>query len=154
MDKLYEVRKIIRSILSEELIGLYTLKKHPNKPILDIYKNPKSIKKMESWMRGISDKNGDLFVLDDGGKYVIHNQFSTWLNQRGYPVPAGDHVWYDQDNVLCWMRLDNTNKFYLSETYQEGDIEYIQENSIELVEKVRQKNPSFIFIPEGINLIE
>ena len=68
----------LKTLLNEELLGEYLG--------YEIFKNPKSIKRMDADLRGISFPNGDLFVIDDG-RNVVHSQLSDWLKRNKYSIP-------------------------------------------------------------------
>jgi hypothetical protein len=55
---------------------------------------------------------------------------------------------YDYNKVIFWQRMSDSNSFYLGESYnidkKISAIDY--ENLEKLANKVRQKNPQFLFI--------
>ena len=119
MIKLLE---ILKQLLFEEQLGLMKGKKYD----YSVYKNPKSISLMESSLRAISDKDGNLYVLDHDGYEIIHSAFGSWLKNRGYPIPSKDAVWDNFTKCICWQRKRRTNEFYLSESYNYDQVEDIK----------------------------
>ena len=48
----------------------------------EVLKNPKRIDNLESFCRGIVDKNGDLYVIDDN-LWFVHDNLANWLRKEG-----------------------------------------------------------------------
>lgn len=115
--------------------------------ILEVYKNPKSIKNMKSDIRGIIDNSGNLYVINDN-YYVIHNVFAEWLNNLGYPVAT--NTYYNLDNTIPVQRLDNSNDFYISESIYFSEIDENFENIERIFIKAKKKNPKYNFIIQSI----
>jgi hypothetical protein len=136
---------ILNTILTEEHLFLYYDE-------FDVYKNPKSIKRMTSGLRGISDKNGDLFVIDDGGMHVLHFELANQLKAKGYIKFSGKfHKVVDQfDSFVTWERDGTSNTFRTSASIPElsllsnGEIDMLDD----LIKKVQSKNPKFKFLKE------
>jgi len=143
------LKDILKTILYEERLGSIPYRRGIE---YDVYKNPSSISRMESDLRAISDKSGNLYVLDHDGWRIIHSDFATWLSSNGQNIPAGENVWKKITKVICWQRLGKTNKFYLSESYKrdEGEIDKIIEKSSKLIDNVRKKQSTFKFIIKSI----
>ena len=140
----------LKDLLNEELIGKY-------KDTYEVFKNPKSIKRMSGWSRGISFPNGDLFVIDGGD--VVHTSFSRWLNSNGYSNPDESSIEKVITNVVRgyieWQRKNYTNDFYLSESTPTYDPDfYVEKKYIpyfkKYSKKVKAKNPKCNFILKGI----
>lgn len=128
--------------LYEEFLGYLT----PSKTI-GIYKNPKNIKRMETCSRAISDKNGNLFVIDDGFIY-IHQTFLEWLKDntnylKGVKLNDRDYV-EAAKKLILWQRYDLENIFLLSQTYVFD--RYKLKNREIWLENVKKKNPNFEFL--------
>jgi len=131
MTKLTE---ILNNILNEELLG--TIKGY------EVYKNPKSIKRMDGKMRAISDKNGDLYVVDDYGEHVTHLKIVKWLSINGF-VNIGV-------KIIRWQRLKNSNLFYLGSGYTKTSKDFLEK----LMKKVKSKNSQYNFILKNITDVE
>ena len=115
-----------------------------------VYKNPKSIKRMVSKERAISDKNGDLFVIDDPYHFT-HRELYIALklkNEIGNYGKNANKV--SPDKLLLWLRLNNTNTFKLSKSYDESTIKEIKNMKLPNLDKVRKKNSQYKFLLEPI----
>jgi len=121
----------------------------------DVYKNPRSMKRMGESLRAISDKEGNLYVVDDNATKFIHYQIADWLKIHGYINTSG-HLKYDCKNFLYWERLHGTNTFHLSGTYSKIDLRkpQIRENYEKLARKVKQKNPQYSFISNNPKMFD
>ena len=118
-----------------------------------VYRNPKSIKRMDSYLRAISFPNGDLYVVDDGS-HVIHPQFSDWLETKGYKIPVdiGLKIGIVKGIIkgyISWQRKGTSNDFYLSESTDFTDAKFDKDKLMPYLEKyskkVKQKNPKINF---------
>lgn len=116
-----------------------------NDEIFDIYRNPKSIVRLKDDIRGIITPDGDLYIIDDNWS-VTHDMFSEWLNLIGYPIPK--YVIDNLDQYVPVVRFGKSNKFYLSESYREGDVGANIDNILKIFNKAKGKNPTIEFIPE------
>jgi len=113
----------------------------------DVYKNPKTLAKLKSDIRGISTPEGDLYVVDT--TEIIHSMFSFKMKEKGFNFP--EEVYYNK-NYITWVRYDNTNNFYLGESYEINDKKNeIEELNKQSIENVKNKNPQFTFILKLIN---
>jgi len=133
----------LKNLLKEELIGELRG--------FEVYKNPKSIKRMGMDLRGISFPNGDLFVVDDGGRNVIHKHFGEWLNRNGYKMPTAEvtsELMRDmKQGYITWQRIATTDEFRLGESV---NFEYYSEEEYmpyikKYLRKVKSKNPKYKF---------
>ncbi len=150
----FVLKRIHEGLLNEELLGTMN-------NVYEVYKNPKTITRMEAKLRGISFPNGDLFVIDDA-RNVIHLDLSNWLRANGYKMPAP--YWANKDlaklmraGYLGWQRNGKTNELWISESmdYEDaldgeiGKAEYIKLVK-KIIAKVKPKNPSIKFVPKSI----
>ena len=135
--------------LSEEYLGdLYFFNRETP---FQVFKNPKSIKKLKSNVRGIITENGDLYVIDDDYN-IIHNQFATWLNDQGYPIPKD--VYNHLNEIVPVQRYENSNKFYLSESISSEEIDKFKEKFQQTFERAKKKNPTINFVMENIDFAD
>lgn len=111
----------------------------------DIYLNPKSLNNFDPNVRAISDDKGDLYVVQKSVG-ILHGEMGRALelidnNLRIYDVP---------DKFLLLQRVKDTNKFGFGDTsygsYYRSNNYKIKMN--ELLNKVKQVNPQFEYIPE------
>jgi hypothetical protein len=117
----------------------------------DIYKNPESIKRMSPWKRAISDKYGNLFVMDDRFFWYTHLDMMKLLDNTG-DFNKINYKYFLNVYVL-WMQAGNSNKFYLSESYNTNesynDMEDHKSHINKLTKLVKKKNSNFKFLTEG-----
>jgi hypothetical protein len=147
----------LKKLIREELIGFISTTNVWKNPKIDnikfdIYNQPKSIKRMEPDIRGIIREDGELFVVNDS-RNIIHENLRTYLHNKGLIKYFG--------NVFV-MRDDNTNNFYLSESYfdeysitsifdNKYDFETSYNKVLEILDRCKMKNPQYNFIPNNIN---
>lgn len=137
----------LKQLLKEDLIGFISND-------YEVYKNPKSIKRMNPFLRGISFPNGDLFVVDDA-YHIIHSTLAIWLRDNGFQNPIGKQniIKSIQSGYIIWQREVNKDIFKLGESLNLGNnilvelMPYLEKYS----KKVKQKHPQYVFILEGIN---
>lgn len=142
----------LKNLIKEDLIGDINNK-------YEVYKNPKSIKRMEEDIRGMSFPNGDLIVVNDSMN-ISHYELTIWLNKNGYKVPF---QFFTNQGILdalkngyiAWQRKGTTNEFWLAESisfknkkYFERDkvMPYLEKNS----KKVKSRNSQYKFVLETI----
>lgn len=114
----------------------------------EIYKNPKSIKRMSSNLRGISDSEGNLYVADNDA-HIIHKDIIWFLIDKGILPKTMHSSPYDSrhyEHYVAWQRLNTTNKFAIGESYHRDPPE-------NFIKNLREKNPQFEFIEKSINYI-
>jgi len=138
----------LKDLINEELVG-----EMPNGMVgIEVYKNPKSIKRMVSELRAISFPSGDLFVIDDS-KNVLHTKFAEWLNKNKY---KNVYVWgvdKFKKGYIHWQRKGGSNDFWLSEStalFDEEERKEIVPYLEKYVKKVKSKNPQYKFILKSI----
>ena len=113
----------------------------------EYFKNPKSIKRMASNLRAVSDENGNLFVVDDAS-HIVHIDLADWLQDNGHIKYSGQWIAIQRGEILGWQRNGNSNDFHISESVSAKNIiDYKSaDRFIELRNKVKQKNPQYNFI--------
>lgn len=133
IQKLKEIKK-----LNEELIGTYKGSDILNKEEVEIFKNPKTIKRMEDYSRAISDNRGNLYIIDSSE--WIHERLMQWLNNV-MKINLGSNP-YNVDKVVAWQK-EKDGSLYLSPGYPglKDKIEKIEE----MIEKAQKKNPNIDF---------
>jgi len=110
-----------------------------------VYMNPKSIERMNSDIRGVVDKDGNLYILDNAHDYIhsdIYQIVSKYTSIHQYP--------YINKDEIPVVRLNKTNFFYLGESYYTREID----DNIDLIKSILTKcktvNPTIEFIPVNI----
>ena len=135
----------LKDLINEEFIG--------ELDGIEVFKNPKSIKRMKGDLRGKSFPNGDLFVVDDAWD-ILHWKLSQWLNRNGYKNLTGGTkdslVKGIKQGFIEWQRKGKTNDFYLSESTDFDDVEWFNKNELmpylkKYSKKVKQKNSQYNF---------
>jgi hypothetical protein len=151
------MKKIVRENLDEIFVGKYNVWEDT----IELYKNPSSIKRMVDGTRGISDKNGDLYVADS---YCIHGDiFDAMKQYREIKEITNLDVYSNLNDygLIFWQRVEKTNKFKLGESYgsyyfKGGDYKRkLKKEKFKDIEKIYnklvKKNPQFSFVLESIN---
>jgi hypothetical protein len=123
---------------------------------LDIYKNPQSIKRMSPWKRAISDKDGNLFVMDDPYFVMVHDGLVKILNSKG-EVESSSNYESILGNFIAWTQPGNKSEFYLSESYstnrglhQWHALSNYKDHIKEFTKYVEKKNPQFKYVQKRI----
>jgi hypothetical protein len=115
-----------------------------------LVKNPKDINAIDEWVRGVIDKDGNLFIEKEYN--TTHTFILNILIKKGY-IDDNFNRWWDDDEpteFVCVMREKHTNKLLLSESYSKDFIEDYKYNFIEFTNKCKSKNPEWRFILESI----
>ena len=135
----------LQHILMEELFGVIG-------GAIEIYKNPKSIKRMDRDLRAVSLPTGDLFVADT--RKIIHVDIHKWLRTQGIKLPTmrsvGDVRTAIDSGYINWHRDKLTDTFYLSESTGTEIPKKTIKNVNKYAKKVKQKNPAYKFIAKNI----
>jgi len=133
---------LLSTLMNEAFLGYYNA---DTKEDVEVFINPRSIKRMKPDIRAISDEKGDLFVIDDAFG-VIHMQLLNWLGKNTPYVPNKRYTYDDYSDMLSkyifWERDGKSDTFALGESYADDDAEFIQKD---WVDKVRRKNPQYKF---------
>ena len=146
--------------LNEKLEGEYTGRWYDKEPI-EIYSNPKSIKRMDRGIRGIVDNDGNLYVANIGESgqkedkvyaATTHSEIMEFLKNKGI-IKYDKHV--DDNGVVLNVgvhRHENTNDFYLGESNSFSILNNpkIYEQVEKIFEIAKQKNPSVNFLMHDI----
>lgn len=113
--------------------------------MIGIYKNPKTIKRFKSWCRGVSDKNGNFYLADDG-MTIIHSDIFLWIQKNTNLIRQSLDVNKNTeqllDDFIMWQRYQDTNLFTFSSTYNFIDSDFPDERWAQRAEK---KNPKLEF---------
>ena len=139
-------------IIREELLGDYRSGWYKKTPI-EVYSNPKSIKRMGTSMRGVVDKEGNLYVADGGEDGVtVHQEIADFLKSKGlisktFSTPDGKEI-----NYVGVHRHEDTNDFYLGESVSNVVLnnEEFKIQVEEIFKKAKIKNPAINFIMRDI----
>ena len=138
----------LKDLLKEELFATISVQ---NKR-LEIYKNPKSIKRMTNGLRAVSLPNGDFFVVDANN--VIHINLHEFLKREGIKLPTmfgiDDIRTAIDSGYINWHRDGSTNNFYISESTGAKIPKKTIKNVNKYAKKVKQKNPAYKFIGQSI----
>ena len=137
--------------LSEEYLGKFienSNRVYSKNGEYEVFKNPKTIKRLKPSIRGIIDNNGNLYVIDDN-MHIIHNIFSDWLIKHG--VSIASDTYNSLDTTIPVQRYENTNKFYISESIHPDRIDFNKEKILPLLKKAGEKNPTLKFMLISIN---
>jgi len=107
---------------------------------VDVYKNPKLLNNLQSWVRGCSDREGNLYIADD--QDILHDELAYFLVRKGM-----------KDDFVDWQRFEDTSTFYLAEGYDlsmEGLENALEDDQKETINtyapRVEKANPQFNFI--------
>lgn len=126
------------NILKEML--LYT--DYEDESEISVYKNPKSITRMTDNFRAISDKEGNLYIADDGGLVFIHAFFYEELKRKNFIPNFGSwDTAYENLDVIGWQHLKN-NIFWCGEKYPEEKKDEITK----MVKNCKKMNPQYKFV--------
>lgn len=138
-----ELRQIIREEiqkLTEEIVASVNI----NGKEVGIFKNPKSIKRMEDYSRAISDDRGNLYIIDS--PEWIHLHLMQWL-KKVMKIDLGSDP-YDVDNIIAWQK-EKDGSLYLSPGYSKSAGYYNSKGKIDKVEEMmeiaQKKNPHIDF---------
>ena len=107
-----------------------------NSPI-EIYKNPKSLTNFSPNVRAIGDNRGNLYVAIVDAR-INHDKLGEVLG-------FGDQISEDETNYVCLHRVKETNSFGLSDM---SDMAYngnYQDETIDLLKKVKRVNPQYSY---------
>lgn len=149
-------------LLNEELIG--TVGTYDK--TFEIYKNPRTVKRMDWWARGMSTDNGDFYVMtlkqdqirsNYDAISVTHTHLSDYLFDKlnlGIVWKAiegsGGYGYYRE--AIAWQRYKDSDKWYISEStsdkWIEDNMDYIKDK----IDKVNKHNTQYLkLIPQRIS---
>jgi hypothetical protein len=103
----------LKRLISENVMGAIRSEFNPRRKPCPIYINPSNISDMSPNLRALATPKGDLYVIDEGSYDIIHGEMIEWLIQRGHEGADARKM----DKTLLLNRYNNTNKYYLSESY-------------------------------------
>lgn len=130
----------LRQLIREEILDLKLNEKLiSNQKNVEIYMNPKTIKRMEDYSRAVTDDRGNLYIVNS--TEWIHKNLITWLNNV-MKTNLDKNPYENVDKTIAWQK-EKGNSLYLSPAYHslEGKIDKIEE----MIEKARKKNPNIEF---------
>jgi hypothetical protein len=115
-----------------------------------LVKNPKDINAIDEWVRGVIDKDGNLFIEKEYN--TTHTFILNILIKKGYIDDNFNRWWTDEEpsEFVCVMREEHTKKLLLSESYSTYFIEENKNIFKEFTNKCKSKNPKWRFILESI----
>jgi hypothetical protein len=138
--------KAYLKIINEELIKQFNYKGH----YVEVYKNPKSLKKMQAWIRGVIRPSGDLFIFDIEDvsvdkNAIIHSDVVQWMRRN---IIGFNSTYKELDNPLDYInefitvdRSGITNTFVLAESYDLSEVEEFENEINNYIENFKKKNP-------------
>lgn len=154
----------LEELLNEERLGIIET---VGNPPLEVYKNPRTVKRMDFWARGISDDNGNFYVMtlehnqmtntwDD--ITATHTELASYLDSNHIDVHwvsiPGEHGYGYYKGGIAWQRYNNSDKWYISESTSDNwiknNIEYIKDQ----INKVNKLNIQYLkLIPIRISKV-
>lgn len=142
---------IVRPHINEEVLGTFY---GTNVDTVTIYKNPPSIRNMSSWLRGFHDDRGNFYVGDADKETLAHDKIDiihTTLMDYVRKIDPEVKTRYIGSselryiNGVVWQRFKKTNDFYLSESYDDVDIELVKRYAETLPNLYTPKNVNWIW---------
>jgi len=127
----------------KSLIPIGSFQSIYDKSQVQVYKNPATLKHFNGWVRGCSDKHGDIYIADN--EDILHYNLVLYLINK-----FGMH-----DDFIDWQQYYDTNEFYLAEGYDLSNNGLDEELTDEEKEKINDyaprviaKHPNFKFITD------
>lgn len=111
-----------------------------------LYKNPKTINRFESWIRGILDSDGNLFVEDRREDWT-HEEMANRLKILG-AINFNGNFYDNRDKFIPLIRVDNTNNFGLSDSARKNI------DNINILQLANQKLPQYKFYSKYYDEVE
>ena len=136
--------------LDEEYLGNYPLKDTKS---VEVFKNPKSIKRMSSNIRGFVISNGDFFVVNDGF-FTMHSDFRDWLRNNGYSNEISSDILTNVHKGVPVQRFYDSDRFYFSSNVNKDDMLKHKDEIIEMLTKAKRKNPTVKFVFRYVNELD
>jgi hypothetical protein len=130
-----------------------------------IIKNPSNLKNIGSWVRGIIDKKGNLYVEETVKS--LHTIIIECLYDMGY-IEDEDDLWHLElpKNFITIQRYNGSNEFYLGESNETMSLkrkekypdryshlpphEEVKNEFQKFLDKAKLKNPKYEFLNELI----
>lgn len=139
--------KFIYEFLNEELVdtiaGRYGFGK------IEIYKNPPSITRMNSWARALTDQDGNFYITTSEEEQEKYDIPLTHIDMIDILSKHGVKTFWNRDtemyeNGICWQRNGKSNEFLLSESYgsRQKSINYVK-NFMNSIDMFKPKNTKF-----------
>jgi len=147
----FNMGAIAEEFLGEESLGTYDGRVwSDNYEPFEAYKNPNTIKRMSPNLRGISDAEGNLYVVDSGE--VLHAGFADWLNQKGIIDANGFNLHHKISEYFTWQRKGTGNELYIGESVSKGLVDTKVDRLIPLIKAAMERNPQITFIPKSVSV--
>ena len=118
-----------------------------------VYKNPKSLKKISPYCRGIIDEDGNLFISDTNN--ITHYDLARYLNRKGYSFPTDKNLYKHFNKIIPVQRYNDTNDFYIGEGFRKifdddnelknRDIDKFFNDIQKILSKAKNLNPTLNF---------
>lgn len=130
---------LLESELNEAVVGYIVSSEYGNyREEIKVIKNPVTLKNIVSDCRGVSDNEGNLYIVNTGDYDVIHSMLINWLfankylgnDNLGYKTPWG---WR---GIMCWQRDGDSKKMLMSESYKFSKID---DYANEILNKLHKK---------------
>lgn len=139
-------------ILNEVLLGQITAA-WGKKLSTNIYKNPPTIRRLDPWVRAISDKYGNLYIVEE--PVAIHVDILSFLADEGEIDKTFNYANYEiyfddtdnKDGIVAWQRHGNTMDLFFGESYSGDDINNIP---YRWIDKVIENNLTINFNEQQI----
>lgn len=132
----------------KSLIPIGSFQSIYDKSQVQVYKNPSTLKHFNGWVRGCSDKYGDIYIADN--EDILHYNLVLYLISK----------FGMRDDFIDWQQYYDTNQFYLAEGYDlsnkglEGELTDEQKETINnYAPRVIAKHPNFKFITDKTILL-
>lgn len=137
-------------IYLEESLGLKNFKND----LVEIFKNPKSLRNFPNWARAILTKDGDLYVLhQEGNEVIIHSDIVNILNNK-YNIFVSYYKELENpldyiDEIITLDRSGDSNIFMLAESYDLDEVNESRDLFEPYEEQFKIKHPNFKLIIDG-----
>jgi hypothetical protein len=147
--------------LNEERLGIINAGKNS----LGVYKNPRTVKRMDYWARAISTNNGDFYVMtlendqmtDNYDAYIAtHADLSSYLGTNHIDIywksiPGAYGYGYYKGGI-AWQRYNNSDKWYICESTSDNWIKDNMDYIKDQINKVNKHNIQYLkLIPMSIS---
>lgn len=113
----------------------------------EVFKNPKSVKRMLPNIKGVIGYKGDLFLIDAAN--YIHRGISDIISTK-FKEDLTKNVYKNFDKEVAVQRVEKTDIFYLSESYLESVDDHL-ETIKRLCTECKKKNPWITFVLKKID---
>jgi len=162
--KFYKLYKLLKENWIKSVSFKLSIPIINDKILVDVFKN-ESLKNLPEDVRGIITKDGDLITINwvdpqklriknlNINKFIIHEDLvHAYEGNNKFSMNNSDWPTYNNYAYIFVQRFNDSNKFYLSESYSDLILkEIIQQMTFnDILNKCKQKNPDKYF--ENINI--